>query len=375
MKITWPHMGSIEVVLTSIFDDLGLDYVLPPPSSNRTIELGAMYGPEFACFPLKTTLGNYIEAIERGADTLVMVAGMGPCRFGFYAETQRRILEELGYQFRMVTLEFHLRDLPLMARNVRLLKQGKSLLSVYRAVKFGFVKATVVDRIERQALHQRYLDERKGSTTSALKKAYTMIREASDYASLRKSEVDAMNLLQSVPKREVPNPVKIGIVGEFYLVLEPFFNLDMEEQLGNMGAYVERNIYLTDWLRPTGNNPIGGHHNRDSEAAARPYLTHTVGGEGIHSIGHTVIYSKEGFDGIVHLLPFTCMPETIAKAILPLVSRDLGIPVLSLVIDEQTGKAGVSTRLEAFVDLARSRRRHPKSSRVVVNTTLQATNA
>jgi predicted nucleotide-binding protein (sugar kinase/HSP70/actin superfamily) len=29
------------------------------------------------------------------------------------------------------------------------------------------------------------------------------------------------------------------------------------------------------------------------------------------------------------------------------------------VIDEQTGKAGVATRLEAFVDLARSRRRHP----------------
>jgi predicted nucleotide-binding protein (sugar kinase/HSP70/actin superfamily) len=70
-----------------------------------------------------------------------------------------------------------------------------------------------------------------------------------------------------------------------------------------------------------------------------------------------VLYRRHGFDGVVHIMPFTCMPETIAKSILPRVSRDVGIPVLSLVIDEMTGKAGVATRLEAFVDLARFRRR------------------
>ena len=66
-------------------------------------------------------------------------------------------------------------------------------------------------------------------------------------------------------------------------------------------------------------------------------------------------------------MPFTCMPETIAKSILPQVSRDLGIPVLSLVIDEMTGRAGVATRLEAFTDLARFRRRASgRQSRLVL---------
>ena len=87
MKISWPHMGSLEFVMGGIFEEMGVDYVLPPPNSQRTLELGARHGPEFACFPLKTTLGNFIEAIENGADTLIMVAGRGPCRFGFYAET------------------------------------------------------------------------------------------------------------------------------------------------------------------------------------------------------------------------------------------------------------------------------------------------
>ena len=33
------------------------------------------------------------------------------------------------------------------------------------------------------------------------------------------------------------------------------------------------------------------------------------------------------------------------------------IPILSLVMDEQTGKAGYITRLEAFVDLMRRKKR------------------
>jgi len=356
LKISWPHMGSLEIILGGVFEELQLDYVLPPPNSQRTLELGARYGPEFACFPLKTTLGNFIEAIEAGADTLIMVAGRGPCRFGFYAETQRRILKEAGYDFQMVPLEFEPGKIPLLIKRLHRLKQGRSWASLARAVKFGLTKAFLVDRLEQQALHQRHLDRERGATTTALKKCYRMVWEAATYDALRRVEREAFELMQSVPRVE-REEVKIAVIGEFYLVLEPFFNLQVEEQLGNLGAYVERSIYLTDWLRPSGKKPVAGHHERESEEAARPYLTHFVGGEGLNSVGDTVLYSRHGFDGVVHLMPFTCMPETIAKSILPQVSRDLGIPVLSLVIDEMTGKAGVATRLEAFVDLARFRRR------------------
>jgi predicted nucleotide-binding protein (sugar kinase/HSP70/actin superfamily) len=356
MIITWPHMGSLEVVLSSIFEELQLDYMLPPPNSERTLELGARHGPEFACFPLKTTLGNFIEAIENGADTLIMVAGKGPCRFGFYAETQRRILMEAGYDFHMYQLEFEPRMIPATIRNLRALKQGRSWTSLVKAIKFAFAKGEVIDKLEQQALRQRWMDRDKGATTAALKRCYKMISEAGTYASLDRVEEEAFASMLSVPCVE-REEIKIGIVGEFYLVLEPFFNLNVEEQLGDLGACLERSVYFTDWLRPSTENPISGHPASESEEAAGPYLTHFVGGEGIQSVGHAVLYKQLGFDGVVHLMPFTCMPETIAKSILPKVSQDVGIPVLSLVIDEMTGKAGVSTRLEAFVDLARSRRR------------------
>lgn len=36
--------------------------------------------------------------------------------------------------------------------------------------------------------------------------------------------------------------------------------------------------------------------------------------------------------------------------------EDIDIPILSLIMDEQTGKAGYLTRLEAFVDLMRRKK-------------------
>ena len=59
--------------------------------------------------------------------------------------------------------------------------------------------------------------------------------------------------------------------------------------------------------------------------------------------------AKEGVDGIVHILPFTCMPEIVAQSVLPLVSRDYQIPILTIVVDEHSAEAGIQTRLEAFV--------------------------
>ena len=50
------------------------------------------------------------------------------------------------------------------------------------------------------------------------------------------------------------------------------------------------------------------------------------------------------------------MPETVAQSILPRVSRECDLPVISFILDEHTGTAGLLTRLEAFVDLMARRR-------------------
>jgi len=50
------------------------------------------------------------------------------------------------------------------------------------------------------------------------------------------------------------------------------------------------------------------------------------------------------------------MPEIMSQNIFPKMREEVGIPILSLIMDEQTGKAGYLTRLEAFVDLMRRKK-------------------
>jgi predicted nucleotide-binding protein (sugar kinase/HSP70/actin superfamily) len=86
-----------------------------------------------------------------------------------------------------------------------------------------------------------------------------------------------------------------------------------------------------------------------------PYLKRDVGGDGWESVGEKVVYAQEGYDGVVHLAPFTCMPEIVAQNIMLSTKED--IPVLTVLYDEQMAKPGMITRLEAFVDLLKFRRR------------------
>lgn len=72
MRVTFPHMGNVYISLKAMLHHLGVEFVVPPPSSKRTMTLGVKYSPEFACLPLKINLGNYIEAYELGADTILM---------------------------------------------------------------------------------------------------------------------------------------------------------------------------------------------------------------------------------------------------------------------------------------------------------------
>ena len=65
---------------------------------------------------------------------------------------------------------------------------------------------------------------------------------------------------------------------------------------------------------------------------------------------------EDGFDGVIHAYPLTCMPENICRTILPDISSHTDLPLLSLCFDEHTSAAGLNARLEAFVDMLRARK-------------------
>ncbi|MCU0653138.1 MAG: 2-hydroxyacyl-CoA dehydratase, partial [Candidatus Pacebacteria bacterium] len=142
--------------------------------------------------------------------------------------------------------------------------------------------------------------------------------------------------------------LRVGIVGELYMLMEPFSNFSLEKKLAQRNIEVHRFVTVSGILKEyfTGDFFIK-QHVKD----AKPYLKHHLGSHGTESVARALELAKEGFDGIIHLKPFGCMPEINAMAALSNISRDYKVPVLYFSFDSQTSEAGLETRIEAFCDM------------------------
>lgn len=354
MVVTFPRMGTLSVVLETLLTALGARVLPPPPTGKTTLELGARYAPETACLPFKTTLGNLIQALEAGADTILTCGGEGPCRLGYYAAVQEDILRDLGYRFELVAVEPAAGS---VWQALRRLTAPGGWQRLWPAFRLAGAKLRALDAVERAVCAARPLaaggvvEQARGAAVAAVAAAGTPTAVAGAEAELRRR-------LTAVAAREGPTPLRVGVVGEIYVMLESYVNNDLARRLGAMGVAVQPTMLLGDYVAAhILRSPAARRRAAAVKSLAAPYIGHYVGGHAVGSVGHTVALGRDGFDGIVHLFPFTCMPEVIAANILPGVSDAAGIPVLSLAFDEQTGAAGMVTRLEAFVDLLRYRRR------------------
>ena len=67
-------------------------------------------------------------------------------------------------------------------------------------------------------------------------------------------------------------------------------------------------------------------------------------------LGGVAIHQND-VDGIILLSAFPCGPDAMVNELI--VRRVKGVPMLELVLDSQSGTAGVETRLESFIDIIR----------------------
>ncbi|NMA68164.1 MAG: CoA protein activase [Desulfitobacterium sp.] len=361
MKVTFPHMGNAWIVIQTLLECLNVDYVTPPPNSKETLNIGTQLAPESACLPLKLNLGNFVQGAALGADTALITGGVGPCRFGYYGELEKQILQEAGYDFDVITLEPPDGSILGLLQRIRKLAGPKNnWRKITQALLFAYRKSVALDRIENTFHGYRPLvpdsnrvdqlyDEARMNLLQAMSEQG--ITEVLNWLSDKIQEEKVCSYGENY--RDKKNTLRVGVVGEIYTVLEPYVSMEIEKELGNLGVLVDRSIYLSGWVGQhvfrglaQGYKPIKPYYS-----LAKPYLNHFVGGHAMETVGAAVKYAQEGYDGLVQLLPLGCMPEIVAASILPKVQEDYGIPIMTLTVDEHTGKAGVLTRVEAFVDL------------------------
>ncbi len=353
MVITVPRMGNTCIAAKALFDGLRIPYVMPEKNNKATLQRGAFISPEEICLPFKFVMGNYMESIERGADTILITGSCGPCRFGEYCELQMKILKKRGIKAEMIVI-----DAPSSIGIGELWKRIKKISSVSSAGKAAKINAlrralkilSLSDIIAAKAHHIAGYEINRGEAKRVLMECESEMFSSNDPVSTQKMLEAYLKRLEHIKLDNTRDPIKIALIGEIYSMIEPFSSLYIEEKLMDYGVSTYRLITPSWWLRdlilkPLKINSFSVLH------ASKCYLPVGVGGHARESVGHAILSHKRHADGAIQIYPLGCMPEVITKSVLPAISKEKNFPVLSLVIDEATGDSGYATRIEAFLDM------------------------
>ncbi len=361
MKAAFPYMGDIHIILESILRHIGVETIIPPNPNKDTLAMGAQLAPETICLPFKVTLGNMVKALEQGADTLIYVTGFWSCRFGYYGRLQADILRELGYRFDLIELrrdrigEIISRIIDLNRKNI-----PGTLVKTIRAFRLGLAKAQVIEKLNYSAritlpFVKDPADCRKlfQSFTEKIKSSM----HPGELKSIRRSITDSFS---TIPRKSSNEVIKIKLVGESYCTIEPFVNFDIIWHLGELGVLVDPFLTGPRWLGFHGFR-LGKSEVARIQKKAHKYWRYCVGGEDANALGHLIIAAEAGYDGVIHIHPFACMPSTVVQPALIKASKDYNIPLLFISLDEHTIETGFLTRIDAFVSILERKRRSLKN--------------
>ena len=362
LNVAFPHMGTIYVAWEMALKTMGLEPYIPPYTSKKTLSLGTKNSPEAICLPYKLILGNFIEAIEGGVDYVSMIASPGICRLGEYGRSIEQVLKELGYNTNYIELSLYDGFKGMIDYLVRL-SGSKNYLKIFYAIYLAVRTVFAVDELQNFLSYHRAREIHKGDSEKAFNKAIKLIRQAKTAKELSKALKTGLSLISNVEIDKTKDILYVDLTGEIYIVNDEFSNQNMERELGAMGVQVRRSLTVSSFLKDAIIPKMfkkGETHLERAYRLAKPYLMRDIGGDALECISD-VLYAKErNIDGLIHVSPFTCMPEIMSQNIFPKMREDVNLPILSLIMDEQTGKAGYITRLEAFVDLMRRKKMKTK---------------
>jgi predicted CoA-substrate-specific enzyme activase len=383
--VYFPPMTDHAHALAAAYRACGVKAEVLPESDEETVRIGREHSSGRECYPLALTTGDMIKATRRpGFDpdksAFFMPSGKGPCRFGQYNRYHRQVLDQLGLE--KVEILSPMQDESLH-NDVRSLDRNFVLMS-WRGV-------FAVDMLQKALWETRPYEKLKGQTDrvyqAALERLTLAIEKREDLVPvLSAAYEDFMAVGTSARTRPV-----IGIVGEIYIRSNRFSNENVVRQIEKLGgeawvapisewllyvnatakvsarmngswkalfkAYVTAHVQHKDEQRFLAgfNGNLRSLHEPSIEQtlrAARPYIHHSFEGEAVLSVGKAIDYINRGVSGIVNVMPFTCMPGTIATAVLKRVREDHNnIPLLNIAYEGQ-GDTQTLTRLEAFMHQA-----------------------
>ena len=343
----FPHMANYAYAFKYICEKgFEVKYLIPPPISKRTMELGSKISPDYVCSPFKYSMGCFVEALELGANCLMQI--YGGCRLNYYGELNATILRDMGYQFEffdMAAVNWHSRKS--IFENFRKINPDMSIVKIGLALPTALKIIETLDKFEDYIRRNVGFEVNDGEFDKMFKEFLSKLENLSGGRELKKLRKTYWKKLNAIKTNKPEKTIKVGFVGDYFTVQEPFSNYFMEKELAKFGMEVYRRMNLTCSVIHSENNK--------KRKYAKKYAKYNLGATANCTIAEAIEFAKAGCAGIIQVKSFGCTPEIDEMPILQNVSRDYSIPILHFSFDSQTSETGIKTRLEAFYDMVEAR--------------------
>jgi len=278
--------------IDSFFTELGAEIILSPETNKEVLNLGIQYCIDEACLPIKVFHGH-VASIKDQCDIIFLPRIM-----------QLRKKEYICPKFCGLP-EMVLNSIPSMCKAIT------EPIYIYSEKKFNrFIKNT------------GHLFTNNSST---IENAYKVaLKSQRNYKSGIKDEGYNLN---------------IALMGHPYNVYDKFSNMDVVKKLNSLGIGIITEEYVDN---------VNIDHQVNS-LYKKPFWTFVRNSYG----SSTYLAENNKINGIVYISSFACGIDSVLIELIK--DRLIDFPMLILKIDEQTGEAGLDTRIEAFVDMLERR--------------------
>ncbi|MCD8104526.1 MAG: acyl-CoA dehydratase activase-related protein [Lachnospiraceae bacterium] len=282
-----------QVLWKSFFKELGADVLVSPATTLETVNQGTARAIDEMCLSVKIYLGH-VEKLIGNCDYILVprISNLGVRRY--FCTTFEGLYDICRNLFRA---------------------SGQKLLSYNVDVEHG---------VDEEAAFLA-MGEELGFSRKTVSRAYKKAKksEAEDW----KNQVREQELLYK------NDGLKVLIASHSYVVND---------------AYIGKPI--TDFLKEAGVTVLRADVMDRKEALKQgSRMSPTMRWEVNREIAGGIYENRKRVDGIILLSVFPCGPDAMTNDMI--VRRNDGTPILNLMLDAQSGMAGVETRLESFVDI------------------------
>ncbi len=318
---------------------LGHEIIISRTTDSTLMNRGINFAVDDICLPVKVYFGHLLDLIDRNVDKVLLPRMISSEDGGYYCP-KLFALADIFIAGTTHQTDFIL-DLEVNSKlgkgyNYNQLRLLAKKLGTKSSKKFSqaFYKAT----IEQQKFQQQLCN---GILLEKLLADYLSNNSFSiTEKDLDNSESNVLDLQFRYKKNEPQ--LQVGVFGHSYIVNDSFINMDLFSVLHDSGI---KTVTCSNYTKPELEEALS--------LLSKPIFWE-FGEQILGSVLRQVKYRD--LDGIIIPIAFGCGPGSLILEMCEQECSENNIPLLIVTLDEHTGKNGVRTRLEAFIDMLKKRR-------------------